>query len=155
MRSRSLWLLLPLSLVIPAAAVAAGAPFPTPVTPDVPLGPVAIDAPPAERPPVAAPPFEVVHPDVPTHPELPDLPDLPVDVPQGPPDPLPSLDAGIPDLVGTVDLPDQAAGYVLDQAPPFGGEHGRNVAAPVPEPTAGLLIASGLVAIAMRRRVRT
>jgi hypothetical protein len=153
MRSRSLFLL-PLSLVIPAAAWAAGAPFPTPVAPEVPLGPVEIEAPPAERPPVAAPPFDLVHPDAPSHPELPELPDLPVDVPPGPPDPLPSLDAGIPDLVGTVDLPDKAQDYVLDQAPPFGGEHGSRFAVPVPEPTSALLIASGLAAIALRRRGR-
>jgi PEP-CTERM motif-containing protein len=147
MRSRSLFLL-PLSLVIPAAAVAAGAPFPTPVIPDVPLGPVEIEAPPAQTPPVAAPPVDVVLP------ERPELPELPVGIPQGPPDPLPSVDAGIPDLVGVVDLPDGALDHVLDQAPPFGGEHGSRFAAAVPEPTSAVLIASGLLAIAWRRRGR-
>src|SRR5258706_13331008 len=110
MRSRSLfWILL--SLVMPAAALAAGAPFPTPVAPDVPLGPVGIEGPPA-----TTPPIDVVLPERPARPEL------PVEASEGPPDPLPSAGAGIPDLVGVFSLPDGALDQVLDVAPPFGDE---------------------------------
>jgi hypothetical protein len=109
---------------------------------------VSIDAPPAERPPVAAPPIDIVRPEIPDH------PDVTLDIPQGPPDPLPSADAGIPNLVGVVDLPDGALDHVLDEAPPFGGEHGNagRSAAAVPEPTTAALIALGLVGLAARKR---
>ena len=118
------------------------------MAPDVPLGPVGIEGPPATTPPVAAPPIDVVLPERPARPEL------PVEASEGPPDPLPSAGAGIPDLVGVVSLPDGALDHVLDVAPPFGGEHGSagRLVTPVPEPASGLLIASGLLAIALRRR---
>ena len=146
MRSRWTFPLVALSLAIPVAAFAA-APFETPPQPSVPVGPPEFEAPPEGRP-VTAPPFDF---------ELPIAhaaqPDLPFDVPQGPPSPLPSDGAGIPDLVGVVDLPPGALDHVLDQAPPFGGEHGgsRHVTA-VPEPATGALIVLGLAALAVRKR---
>jgi hypothetical protein len=136
--------------LISTAALAAP-PFETPPTPDVPLGPPDIQAPPDERPPVPAPPIDVGRPV-----DIGALPDLPFDVPPGPPDPLPSTDSGIPDLIGVVDLPDGALDQVLDQAPPFGGEHGnagRSVL-PVPEPASALLIAFGLAGIAAHKRMK-
>ncbi len=153
MRSRSLPLFSFVSL-IPAAALAAGAPFATPPHPDVPLGPPEIVGPP-EAPPVAAPPIDLVLPDPAPH--------APpgIDVPQGPPDPLPSAEHPVapPDLVGVVDLPD-AADVVLGLAPPFGGELGGGHAheaagltvVAVPEPTPALLLLLGLSGFALRRR---
>ena len=151
---RSIWSfpLVVFSLAIPAAALAA-APFATPPQPDVPLGPPSIEHPPLTTPPITAPPFyfEVPSPDPHTS-----LPDLPFDVPKGPPDPLPSADAGIPDLVGVVDLPAGALEHVLDEAPPFGGDHASSSAsfslAIVPEPTTGLLVGLGLMGLALRKR---
>ena len=152
MRSRWSFPLVVLSLAIPAAALAA-APFATPPQPDVPIGPPSIEHPPLTTPPVAAPPFDF---EVPSHSPDASLPDLPFDVPKGPPDPLPSADAGIPDLVGVVDLPAGALEHVLDQAPPFGGDHASSGVsfslAMVPEPTTGLLVGLGLVALGMRKR---
>ena len=87
-----------------------------------------------------------------TPPELSDLPDLPEQAQGSRPDPLPSADAGIPDLVGVVDLPEGAIDHVIDQAPPFGGEHGNRFVTSVPEPTTGALLALGLLAIAARKR---
>jgi len=152
MRSRSSFLLVSFLLAIPAAALA-GAPFATPPQPDVPLGPPSIEHPPATTPPVAAPPFDF---EVPSHPPDASVPDLPFDVPQGPPDPLPSVDAGIPALTGIVDLPDGALDHVLDQAPPFGGDHGGSGLsfrlAIVPEPTTGFLVGLGLAVLGLRKR---
>jgi len=151
MRSRSSFLLVSLLLAIPTAALA-DAPFTTPPQPDVPVGPPAIEHPPETTPPVTppvvAPPFDF---EVPTHP---DLPDLGIDVPQGPPSPLPSAGAGIPDLVGVVDLPAGALDHVVDQAPPFGGEHGSAGlhGSVVPEPATGALLVLGLAGLAVRRR---
>jgi hypothetical protein len=146
MRVRS-FLLVSLLLSIPAAALA-GAPFATPPQPDVPLGPPAIDGRPDSTPPVAAPPFDF---DLPSH-DLFDLPELPEQAQGSRPDPLPSADAGIPDLIGVVDLPEGALDHVIDQAPPFGGEHGNRFVTAVPEPTTGVLVAFGLLAIAVRKR---
>lgn len=155
MRTRSL-LLFGLASWMPAAALAAGAPFATPPQPDVPLGPPEITAPP-EAPPVAAPPIEIVLPGPAPH-APPDL-----DVPQGPPDPLPSADPPVapPDLVGEVDLPDEAADVVLGLAPPFGGELGGGHASDhaaqlavvaVPEPATALILVLGLAGLAAARR---
>jgi len=152
-RSRWSFPLVLFAVAIPAAALAA-APFATPPQPDVPLGPPTIEHPPVTTPPVAAPPFDFELPSPSPHADLPDLPDLPVNVPNGPPDPLPSVDAGIPDLVGVVELPEGALDHVLDQAPPFGGEHGSaglHVSA-VPEPATGALITLGLAALGLRKR---
>jgi PEP-CTERM motif len=146
-RSRWSLPLIAFSLAIPAAALAA-APFETPPQPDVPIGPPAIEHPPETTPPVAAPPFDLEIPSPSPHASL---PDLPFDVPQGPPDPLPGADAGIPDLVGVVDLPEGALEHVLDQAPPFGGDHGRAITS-VPEPATGALITLGLAALGLRKR---
>lgn len=149
MRSHWSLTLVAASLAIPAAALAA-APFATPPQPSVPLGPPTIEGPP-EAPPVSAPPFAF---EIPAPHSRPELPDLPVDVPQGPPSPLPSEGAGIPDLVGVVDLPPGALEHVLDEAPPFGGEHGSAgfTVTAVPEPATGALIALGLAALAFRKR---
>jgi hypothetical protein len=145
MRVRS-FLLVSLLISIPAAALA-GAPFSTPPQPDVPVGPPSIDGRPDVTPPVSAPPFDF---DLPSH-DRPDLPDA-AGIPQGPPDPLPSAGAGIPDLIGVVDLPEGALDHVIDQAPPFGGEHGNRFVSSVPEPTTGMLVGLGLLAIAARKR---
>ena len=154
-RSRWSFPLVFFAVAIPAAALAV-APFETPPQPDVPLGPPTIEHPPVTLPPVAAPPFDIDLPAPSPHAELPDLPDLPVHVPQGPPDPLPSADAGIPDLVGVVDLPEGAIDHVLDQAPPFGGDHGSSGVSfrleMVPEPTTGLLVGLGLLGLGLRKR---
>jgi hypothetical protein len=134
---RSSFLFVSFLLAIPTAAMA-GAPFATPPQLDVPLGPPTIDGRPDVTPPVGAPPFDF-------------------DVPQGgAPDPLPSAGAGIPDLIGVVDLPEGALDHVIDQAPPFGGEHGNAGLhlASVPEPTTGALFAFGLIALVLRRRAR-
>jgi hypothetical protein len=148
MRSRSSFLLTLSLLAIPAAALAA-APFATPPQPDAPLGPPSIDGRPTTTPPVAAPPFDF---DLPTPPDA-SLSHPEFDVPQGPPDPLPSADAGIPDLTGIVDLPDGALDHVAE-APPFGGEHGGASFSlvSVPEPATGTLIVLGLAGLAMRKR---
>ena len=148
MRSRWSFPLVALSLAIPVAAFAA-APFETPPQPNVPVGPPSIEHPPVTTPPVTAPPFDF---DLPTPQTA--RPDLPFDLPQGPPSPLPNDGAGIPDLVGVVDLPPGALEHVLDQAPPFGGQHGSagfqlNA---VPEPATGALIVLGLAALAVRKR---
>jgi hypothetical protein len=133
-RLRSL-LLVSFLIAIPTTALA-GAPFTTPPQPVVPVGPPTIDGRPDVTPPVAAPPFDF-------------------DLPQGgAPDPLPSAGAGIPDLVGVVDLPEGALDHVIDEAPPFGGEHGNAFVriAAVPEPATGALFALGLVALRLRKR---
>jgi hypothetical protein len=137
-RTRWSFPLVALSLAIPVASLAA-APFETPPQPNVPLGPPAFEAPP-QGPPVSAPPFDFGRPDL----------------PNGSPIPLPGEGSGIPDLVGVVDLPPGALEHVLDQAPPFGGEHGSagfqlNA---VPEPATGALIVLGLAALAARKRTR-
>ena len=66
MRWRAI-LSLALILLLPAAALAAGLrvgpPPTTPPTPNVPLGPVEVEAPPDVTPPVAAPPIDLVLPD--------------------------------------------------------------------------------------------
>ena len=142
------------TLLLPAAAAALslGPPLEPPPSPTTPLGPVEIDGPPVDLPPVSAPPFELTLPDPPgDRGERPgDLPDLDLpDGANGPPESLPMGD--IPDLVGEVSLP-TGAEIVFEVAPPFGGTPGiRGAMRAVPEPGTALLLASGLVALGVRR----
>lgn len=136
-------LLYALVAFLPAAALATGLgpPLPAPAQPD---------APPA-LPIVGAPPVLTLTLPVPPAPEPP-VTDPPIDLGEPPFDPP----AGLPDLTGMVDLPPPADG-VFDLAPPFGAEFPSAAVVsvrPVPEPSTVLLLAAGLIGIAINERTR-
>ena len=140
--------ILPLGLItlLPAAALAAGLhvgpPLTTPARPNVPLGPVEIEAPPDLTPPVAAPPVDLVLPD-PARSDAFAL-SVPLNLSATSSDASASIAAAAgPSLQLTVlDL----FSTVLYKSPAF-----RNNT-PVPEPHTGLLLLLGLSALAVRRR---